>query len=261
MNPNSGLVNEITPRRTRSGRATESELGKPAEIHKSSNHFSNKQAPNSRAYHIEFNQLTKQRKFPLRLLSSQTALETLIDCYNIHVLNRGGKDYYCLPHVSLTEDEDSMLDRDYFEHIKSMRENLCAYGLPPLAKGSKISAAKLKDLESWVRLANVSALHSEQTANIPQDIDVRSKGARKILKGLKYAFCDKTQTYLLPGISAHKSRLGQSRFNFFIDLVNHVARFGLDDSKVIGADILPFSQMQRLELEVFLASVSTFDVG
>ena len=189
------------------------------------------------------------------------ALETLVDCYNIHVLNRDGNDYYCMPNVRSTEGEDSILGRDYFESIQCMRQNLCAYGFPPLAKGSKMHAAKLQELESWVRLANVSALRDQQTVDVPQDHDVRPKDARKILKSLRYAFSDNTQIYLLPGTSAHKSRLGHDRFNTFIDLVNHVARFGLDDSEVLDARDLPFSEKERLELDVFIAAVATFDVG
>jgi hypothetical protein len=193
-------------------------------------------------------------------MSSQMALETLVDCYNIHVLNKGDKDYYCLPYVSLAEGEDSIPGRDYFENIQLLRENLCAYGLPPLTKGSKMNTAKLQELESWVRLANVGALRDEPSTNIPQH-NVRPKGARKILKGFKYVFSDNTQTYLLPGTSAHKSRLGHNRFNSFIDLVNHVARFGLDDSELHDAHKLPHLEKERLELEVFMASIATFDVG
>jgi hypothetical protein len=233
---------------------------KRAETKMVGNH-STTQLPKYRAYEIEFNQLQSQRKFPLRLMSSHMALETLVDCYNIHVMNRDGKDYFCMPNVRLTDGDDSILGRDYFESIQCMRENLCAYGFPPLAKGSKILTAKLQELESWVRLANVSALRDKQTADVPQDHDVRPKDARKILKSLRYTFSDNTQTYLLPGTSAHKSRLGHDRFNTVINLVNHVARFGLDDSEVLDARDLPFSEKERLELDVFIAAVATFDVG
>ena len=261
MSPNSAVFNEITPRRTRSARANESESVKPTELHKAIQQSLTNQTRKCRAYQIEFNQLTYQRKFPLRIIDSQMALETLVVCYNVHVINKVDKEYYCLPNVSLEEGEDSMLGRDFFENLQLMRENLCAYGLPPLTKGSKINTAKLQELESWVRCANVSALRDEPSANVPQDIDMRPKGAMKILKGLKYAFSDNTQTYLLPGTSAHKSRLGHNRFNSFIDLVNHVARFGLDDSNLHDNHKLPFSEKERLELEVFMASVATFDVG
>lgn len=258
MNPNSETINEITPRRTRRGRASESELVKPAG-EKMSSYQLPKQPSSHRTYQMEFSLLKRQREIPHHLISSQIALEMLMDCYNIQLLKSDGENKYYLPNVCSTD--ESVLGRDYFESIQSMRENLCAYGLPPMAKGAKLSTAKLQDLESWIRCANISTLRDVSTNDVPQYVDVRPKDARKIFKGLGYTLSDNTQTYVLPGISMHKSKLGHDRFNTLSDLINHIARFGLDSSLMLDAQDLPFSEKERLELEVFVASVATFDVG
>ena len=56
----------------------------------------------------------------------------------------------------------------------------------------------------------------------------------------------------------HNSRLGTDQFDRVIDLVNHIARYGLETVK--SKDELDVSDKERLALEIFVAAVSTFDV-
>jgi len=193
---------------------------------------------------MEFNHLNQQRKLPIKLMCSEEALSTLIDYYNVKVITRDDVDQYCLP---LAEGECST---QYFATLQDLRENLCAFGLPPMVKGLTMSDEKGLDLESWIRCANIEYLR-EPTATVPKDTIQRPKHLTKILKGLGYST---SSSYVLPGTLSHKSKLGYDRFEKLIDLINHIARFGLDES------CKPVSDKDRLELEVFVASVATFDV-
>jgi hypothetical protein len=198
---------------------------------------------------MDFNQLEQQRNLPSQLISSKEALSILVDNYNAEVIKRGGVDHYCLP---LTEGECST---QYFETLQDLRENLCAFGLPPMVKRSSLSEKKGLDLESWIRCANMEALRDPNAA-LPQDIVLRPRDASRILKGLGYNM----HTYVLPGTLSHKSKLGYDRFEKLIDLINHLARFGLDDSWKPAEPKYSFSEEDRLQLEAFVASVATFDV-
>lgn len=257
INPNSEQVNEITPRRTRSRRAdaTESELVNPG-LKKSQP----KQVSKKRRYQIEFNELELHRELPNQLMSSQKALEMLIDNYNINVI----KDHYYLPNAngSLAEDDgDYVLGVDYFSTIQDMRENLCAFGLPPIAKGSKLSETSEEDLDAWVRCANIRPLISmNESVSVPEVVELKPKDARKVLKALGYTLSHNTHTYLLPGTTMHQSRLGQDQFDTVIDLINHIARFGLDDTQKPEDSDTQISEEDRVNFEIFVASVATFDV-
>ena len=257
INPNSEQVNEITPRRTRSRRAdaTESELVNPG-LKKSQP----KQVSKKRRYQIEFNELELHRELPNQLMRSQKALEMLIDNYNINVI----KDHYYLPNAngSLAEDdEDYVLGVDYFSTIQDMRENLCAFGLPPIAKGSKLSETSEEDLDAWVRCANIRPLISmTESVSVPEVVELKPKDARKVLQALGYTLSDNTHTYLLPGTTMHQSRLGQDQFDTVIDLINHIARFGLDDTQKPDDSDTQISEEDRVNFEIFVASVATFDV-
>ena len=257
INPNSEQVNEITPRRTRSRRAdaTESELVNPG-LKKSQP----KQVSKKRRYQIEFNELELHRELPNQLMSSQRALEMLIDNYNINVI----KDHYYLPNAngSLAADGgDYVLGVDYFSTIQDMRENLCAFGLPPIAKGSKLSETSEEDLDAWVRCANIRPLISmNESVSVPEVVELKPKDARKVLKALGYTLSDNTHTYLLPGTTMHQSRLGQDQFDTVIDLINHIARFGLDDTQQPDDSDIQISEEDKVNLEIFVASVATFDV-
>lgn len=257
INPNSEQVNEITPRRTRSRRsdANESELVNPG--WKKSQP---KQVSKKRRFQIEFNQLELHRELPNQLMSSQKALEMLMDNYNINVI----KEHYYLPNAngSLAEDDgDYVLGVDYFSTIQDMRENLCAFGLPPIAKGSKLSETSEGDLDAWVRCANIGPFRSsDQSVSVPAVVELKPKDARKVLKALGYTLSDNTHTYLLPGTTMHQSRLGHDQFDTVIDLINHIARFGLDDTQKPDDSDIQISEEDRVNLEIFVASVATFDV-
>ena len=188
----------------------------------------------------------------------------LIDNYNFGVLERDGADYYCLPGIDLAEeaeDDSFIMGRDYFETVQHMRENLCAYGLPPTAKGSKLGKIDAKKLECWIRCANIDAL-GDEARTVPSFVEVTPKIARTILKGLNYKITSNYDTFVLPGVSMHKSTLGKNRFEKIIDLVNHIARFGLDSDKTRGTPDLEKSvpDEDKTNLEIFVASVATFDV-
>jgi hypothetical protein len=193
--------------------------------------------------------MEQQRKLPIQLMKSEDALGILVECYNVEVIQRDGVKHYYLP---LTESECST---EYFETLQDMRENLCSFGLPPLVKGATMSDEKWLHLESWIRCANIDALR-ETTVAVPQDIVLRPRDAISLLKALGY----NTYTYMLPGTVSHKSKLGYDRFEKLIELTNHIARFGLDDSCNRSEPNDNFSQEDRLEFEVFVASFATFDV-
>ena len=211
------------------------------------------QAGKLRKYQMEFNELSTQRTLPAQLISSQDALAMLIDNYNCSELEGDGEDYYCLPINNHTEGEDSVLGIDYFETIQDMRENLCAFGLPPIAKGSKLSKADVNALESWVRCANM--MDVLPGADIPQYSRMKPKVARSILKGLGYSFSDNIGAVVLPETKLHNANYGVDRFDRLADLFNHIARFGL--SAEPDSDV---SEEERLKLQIHVASVSTFDV-
>ena len=217
------------------------------------------QAGKLRKYQMEFNELSTQRTLPAQLIRSQDALAMLIDNYNCSELEGDGEDYYCLPDNTHTEGEDSVLGIDHFETIQDMRENLCAFGLPPIAKGSKLSKANVNALESWVRCANMvdvlyGDLHGEP-ASIPEYPRMKPKVARSILKGLGYSFSDNIGAVVLPETKLHNANYGVDRFDKLADLFNHIARFGL--SAEPDSDV---SEEERLKLQIHVASVSTFDV-
>jgi hypothetical protein len=204
-------------------------------------------------FQTEFSKLECQREFPNHLLGSQEALKLLTGNYNISE----AKSYYCLPGISLSEGEESMLGRDYFETIQDMRESLCAYGLPPIAKNSKLSVSRKKELEAWVRCANISALSSNDSIAVPELVELIPKNAMKVLRAFGYTLSNKAHTYVLPGKSMHNSKLGLDRFEKTIDLINHIARFGLDTNIDSNMDI---SEEDKLNLEIFVAKVATFDL-
>jgi len=160
IDPNCENVNEITPRRAkRSSTAAATELSKPAVRNITRTPAVQiKQTSKIRSFQMEFNKLEEQRSFPQQLMKSENARSMLIDNYNFSMLERDGEEYYCLPNVALTEGENSMLGRDYFETLQDMRENLCAFGLPPIAKGSKLTDTNVEDLDLWIRFANTEAL-------------------------------------------------------------------------------------------------------
>ena len=246
-------MNEISPRRrTRSSRsdATESELVIPG-LKKSQPQVSKK-----RRFQLEFNKLELLRELPKQLMSSQKALEMLKDNYNISVI----EDHYYLP-ANNRDDGHCVLGVDYFSTIQEMRENLCAFGLPSIAKGSKLSETSERELDAWVRCANIRPLRSsDESASVPQFVKLRPKEARKVLKSLGYTLSDNTHTYLLPGSTMHQSRLGQDQFDTVIDLINYIARFGLDDTQKPDDSDIQISEEDKVNFEIFVASVATFDV-
>ena len=253
IDPSSEGVHEISPRRSRSGRSSANE-SEPVTVKSASQ--PKRQTNKGRAYQMEFNELanSKPRSMPSRLMSSKEALAMLVENYNFSVMKREDRDYYCLPKVGFAESEDSVLGRDYFETVQEMRENLCAYGLPSIAKDARLSADDTMALESWVRCAHVDLVGS----GIPVCDGMKPKEARGVLKGLGYCFSDNVGAMVLPGTSLHNAKPGVDRFDKLIGLFNHIARFGLDADTPESK--LGVSKEERLKLQVFVASVATFDV-
>jgi hypothetical protein len=246
INPNVENVYEITPRKRKCRTsATESTLVEP----NGKKTIVTKHTLKQRPFQMEYNQLEQQRNLPTQLICSKEALSILVDNYNAEVIKRDGVDHYCLP---LTKGECST---QYFETLQDLRENLCAFGLPPVVKGSSLSEEKRLDLESWIRCANMEALRGPNVT-VPHHVALRPRDASRILKGLGYNM----HSYVLPGTSSHKSKLGYDRFEKLIDLINHIARFGLDDSWKSAEAKYSVSEEDRLQLEAFVASVATFDV-
>ena len=205
-----------------------------------------------RPYQMEFNQLRKQRTLPIQLISSQTALSTLVEYYNIKFIQRGGVEQLCLP---LTEGDC------YFENLQVLRENLCAFGLPPMVKGAATNDEKerVEKLEYWIRCANISALR-KPGAVVPQEVNMKPKVARKILKGLGYTV---SSLYMLPGTLSHESRLGYDHFDKLLDLFNHIAKFGLVDFRPCLCENpkYVFSDDDMLKFEILVVSGATNDVS
>lgn len=201
---------------------------------------------------MEFNQLRKQRTVPIQLISSQTALSTLAVYYNIKFIQRDGFEQLCLP---LTEGDC------YFENLQVLRDNLCAFGLPPMVKGAATNDEKelVEKLEYWIRCANITALRKPGTV-VPQDVHMMPKVARKILKGLGYTV---SSLYMLPGTLSHESRLGYDHFDKLLDLFNQIAKFGLVDFKPFMSENpkYAFSDDDRLKFEILVVNGATNDVS
>ena len=201
---------------------------------------------------MEFNDLRKQRTLPIQLISSQTALSTLVSCYNIKIIQRDGIEQFCLP---LTEGDC------YFETLQALRENLCAFGLPPMVKGATTTdETALESLDYWIRCANITGLR-EPGAVVPQDVYMQPKVARKILKGLGYTV---SSLYMLPGTLSHESKLGHDHFDKLLDLFNHIAKFGLADNRrydMSGNPKYAFTDDDMLKFEVLVVSGATNDVS
>jgi hypothetical protein len=117
----------------------------------------------------------------------------------------------------------------------------------------------LENLAYWVRCANITALR-EPSAVVPQDVTMKPKVARKILKELGYTV---SSLYMLPGTLSHKSRIGYDTFDKLQDLFNHIARFGLVDCRryMSGNPTYSFSDDDMLEFEILVVSGATYDVN
>jgi len=241
FNPNDNIENAyVTPLKPRRSRGAELSFVEPDKKN------SNKPEKNTlklKPYQMEFNQLRKQRTLPIQLISSQTALSTLVEYYNIKFTQRDGVEQLCLP---LTEGDC------YFENLQVLRENLCAFGLPPMVKGAATNAEKerVEKLEYWIRCAYITGLR-KPGAVVPQEVNMKSKVARKILKGLGYSRCYLSSLYILPG----KSSIDYDDFGNLLDLFNHIAKFGLVDCRH------SFSDDDMLKFQILVVSGATYDVS
>ena len=208
----------------------------------------------------EFQRLEVRRELPSKLMSSQDAVLVLLDNYNVTVMQQDGHDCYRVPTVELAEGRAPRPGCDHFATVQDLRENLCAFGLPPrLAEGTRAGeAARRRELEAWIRGAHLGALCDERPVAVPHVAAPQQKEARDILKGLGYLFCDNFNIVVSPGTSCHTSKPGTTQFDTLIGLFNHLARFGLETDVVKSKRSV--SDEEILKLEVFVASVATTDV-
>jgi hypothetical protein len=256
IDPDKENVNEITPRRSRSKRSSDDaaaaaagfnnaeyllELSAPSEP---------KQALNHKKYQMSFNNLQLQRQIDLSQIDSKKASEILTVYYDIHQsICDEGNTYYCFPG---TKPSDGFkLGVDFFESIQDMREYLCAYGLPPKVKHTKLSESDIEVLDQWIRSAHIKEPYDEFATGIDKMSHMEVKS---ILKGLGYVFNQRFSFYLLPNTSCHRSQVGKDRFVKLIDLFNHISRFGLSSND----GVVSASELQRLQL--LIASVATNDL-
>ena len=215
-----------------------------------------KQALGHREYQMAFIGLKTQRKMDLSQIDSDKSFELLVEHYNFTELHsydeaHYGNSYFCFPDVEPTE--KFKLGVDFFESLQDMREYLCAYGLPPRAKRTRISDNDMAKLEQWVRSAHIKEPYDE-TVSLSDEMKPRE--AKNILKGLGYHFSNQFGYYLLPDATSHKSQVGRDRFEQLIDLFNHIARFGLSSSRDGG--VSSSADLQKLQL--FIASIATNDL-
>lgn len=250
-------MNEITPRRSRSKRSSDAaESSKDVEDLLQRSPKEQKQTLDHREYQMTINSLETQREMDLSQIDSGKSFELLAEYYNISELTSYdptlyGNTYFCFPDVEPTE--KFKLGVDYFESLQDLREYLCAYGLPPRAKRSRISDNDVAKLEQWIRSAHIKEPYDEYVTASDR---MKPKEVKNILKGLGYHFSKQFDFYLLPDTSCHKSQVGRDRFEQLIDLFNHIARFGLSSSGDGGVSSI--ADLQRLQL--FIASIATNDL-
>lgn len=257
IDPDKENVNEITPRRSRSKRSSDAaESSKDAESLLQRSPAEHKQALGHREYQMTFNKLEPQRQMDLSQIDSANAWKLLTENYNFSEMTsydplHYGNTYFCFPEVAPSE--KFKLGVDFFESLQDMRQYLCAYGLPPRAKRTRISDSDMAELEQWIRCAHIDEPYDEYATT---SVRMKPKEVRSILKGLGYRFSKRFDFYLLPGTSCHKSQVGKDRFEQLIDLFNHIARFGLSSN----GDGCAFSVAEVQRLQLFIASIATNDL-
>ncbi|KAL7553128.1 hypothetical protein ACHAWF_016382 [Thalassiosira exigua] len=258
IDPVSENVNEVTPRRLRRRDKGSASVTAPMECFTAASTAHSRNTLKHREYQNKFNELLeKRRSMPVKLVSSQYALSLLCEHYDFRVVEHDGAEYFCLPGVNPTEDDDSKLGRDYFETVQDLREDLCAFGLPLLPKGSKLSDASSEDLVWWIRCATIGSLSGGGAAEVPEcrTACMKPKEARNILKNLEYRFTKDFSTVVLPETKFDEGRDGVDQFHSVEDLFNNISRFGLAAGPESNVP-----KEERLELEIFVASIATNDL-
>ena len=210
-----------------------------------------------RTYQLHSKQHVITREFNGKeIISTEEAVRLVTTHYNFSKITSDGVLYYCLPGVD--PGGDFVLGCDFFSHIQDMRRNLCAYGMPAIAKGSKMSDTEKSSLELWIRCANIGALQQEP-AQVPECFEMKTIEVWNILKRFGYQLSKDEGTYYLPGTMFHKSRLGEDRFGNITELFKHIARFGLSSVEQPNAED-PVPQQEKLKLQLFVSSVANYDV-
>ena len=258
IDPDKENINEITPRRSRSKRSSDAaELSKDIEDLLELSPKEQEQALGHRQYQMAFNCLEEKRQIDLRHIDGEKCYQLLADYYNFSQLTsydpaHYGSSFFCFPDVEPTE--KFKLGVDFFESVQDMREYLCAYGLPPRAKRSRIPDNEMEELEQWIRSAHIREPYDQCVTTSSR---MQPREVKNILKGLGYQFSRHFDFYLLPDTPCHKSQVGRDRFEQLIDLFNHIARFGLSSSEDGGVSSV--AELQRVQL--FIASIATNDLS
>jgi hypothetical protein len=250
-------TNETTPRRSRprsnpipqsNARVTSSSVNISSKA-KNTKQPSKIKKTHPSKFEEDFAALERQRELPSSLISSQEATDLLQKHYGIsHVANSEGLTYFFTD--PLTKEELK------FPNVQSLRENLCAYGLP--STSSDISGDDFFDLESWVRCAHMIGLRGEN-ACIPDYSGVDYKKAKAAIKALGYKTSKNSSTYVLPDADFIHYTPGQDGWNNLLEFFNHIARFGLaglckNDKK----SALP--QEETTQFLIFIVIHSTSDI-
>jgi hypothetical protein len=139
-----------------------------------------------------------------------------------------------------------------FGNPQDLRENLCAFGLPPVTKGSNISKEEQSNLEFWIRCAHVKDVRDD---HLNMDV-IDYKDAKSVIQRLGYKISKDTGLYALPNANFVNPIMGKDSWNDLLGFFNHIARFGLVVSTVAS---LPSSE-DVLRFQMFVLTVATSDL-
>lgn len=195
----------------------------------------------------EFKKLQKQRDLPINIISSRDAIDLLQKHYDISHIENPESSLYCFTDTHSNQEVQ-------FYHVQELRENLCAFGLPSIVEGSKISKKQQLDLEFWVRFAHMEQRHDEPTEVAALD-QLNYQEAKALIKKLGYKISKDMSIYVLPGADFHNPIHGKDGWDNLLDFFNHIARFGLLESSTSSV-----SNEEILRLKMFITCVTTFDI-
>ena len=190
--------------------------------------------------------LQKQRDLPLNIISSDDAVGLLQKYYGISHVAKSESSFYCF-----TDSHSNQEVR--FCQIQELRENLCAFGLPSVAGGSKIGKDEQLNLELWVRFAHLKEPHNKP-AEVSSFDDLNYHEAKALIKKSGYKISKDMSLYVLPGADFHNPTPGKDGWDNLLDFFNHIARFGISESYCMNAN----NEVSRLM--TFIIIITTFDV-
>jgi hypothetical protein len=99
---------------------------------------------------------------------------------------------------------------------------------------------------------------STESASIPEFHSMDPQDAKVVLKGLGYQFSKEYGLFVPPRANFHNPIVGKDGRNDLIDIVNHIARFGLAEPDNTGKCPVLTEDIARFQL--FVAAVTTVDI-